>query len=62
MPQPRRAEESSDVIVNVRVTLEERERIRRASAANFQRPSDFIRDVVLDATSEALDEDCSTEA
>lgn len=60
MPTPQRTEDVSDVIVNTRVTAEERERIRRAAAVNLQKPSEFIRDVVLDAVSEALDGDDNT--
>lgn len=56
MPQPKRADDSSDFIVNARVTLQERARIREAAAANRQTASEFIRDVVLDACSETLDE------
>lgn len=55
MPYPRRSDESSGVIVNTRVTSEERDLIRRAAAANRLKPSEFMRDVILDAVSEALE-------
>jgi uncharacterized protein (DUF1778 family) len=60
MAQPRRAEGgSSDVIANMRITQEERALIRRAAALHRQKPSDFMRDVVLDAASETIEDDQS---
>lgn len=55
MPHPRRTDEVSGVIT-LRVSPEERQRLRQAAAANYQKVSDFLRDVALDAAAEQLEE------
>lgn len=58
--RPRRAEAASEVMT-LRVSPEERERLRQAAKANLQKVSDFLRDVALDAASETLDESSDDE-
>lgn len=57
MPYPRRSDELSEVRINARVTVEEREMLKRAAAANFQTISEFVRDVVTNAVSESIEEE-----
>lgn len=44
------------MLINTRVTSEERERIRLAARANFKTVSEFMRDAVTNAASETLEE------
>lgn len=57
MPQPRRTDEQSGVLINFRVTAEERERLKEAAKANFQTLSEFVRAASGDAASETLEDD-----
>ncbi len=54
--RPYRAEAPSEV-VTLRLSPEERERLRKAALANMQRPSDFARDAIVTAAEEILEED-----
>lgn len=55
--RPRRTDERSSERITIRVSPEERDRIRQASRANRQRVSDFARDAIVTATSDTLDDD-----
>lgn len=53
----RRAEEPSGCLFNLRMTEDERDRLKQAAAANRQSLSDFARDAIVTAAAETLEDD-----
>jgi len=52
----------SDVVFTLRVTIEERERIRKAARASANRkPTAFARDAMLTAADDVLDDEAANE-
>jgi uncharacterized protein (DUF1778 family) len=52
----RRVEALSET-THTRLSREEKARLCQAAAAHLQRPSDFIRDAILEAASDILEQD-----
>jgi uncharacterized protein (DUF1778 family) len=54
--RPPRADNTPAAPYTVRLTPEERKRLREAASANMQRPSDFARDAIVTAAADLLEE------
>lgn len=57
----RRADEPSVCLINLRMTHDERERLKQAAAANRQSLSDFARDAIVTAAAETLEDETHEE-
>jgi uncharacterized protein (DUF1778 family) len=54
--RPPRVDNAQTAPYTLRLTPEERERLKKAASANRQQPSDFARDAIVTAAGDVLEE------